>query len=307
MLERHDHEDPDPEGVAVGGICHVGRRGVRLCVRMAVHHPDQHGSRLVHDALDVELLPPVEEVALPRLGGIAHRKEPVGQGAVRLVPERACEHPTRLEGLAGTGMGDHRSVDIASDAQSFIGHGSEANHATRHRYARRMRANSDRKPGSGPSDSRDRVVATNRQARRNFEVIDTWEAGLVLRGGEVKSLRESKVQIAEAFGRFDGGELWLLGLHISPWVTSGSAETSGHDPDRPKKLLLHRAEIRRMHDRVQREGLTVIALSLYFSNGRAKVELALARGRGHADKRQAIAEREAAREADRAIARNRRR
>ena len=170
-----------------------------------------------------------------------------------------------------------------------------------------MGANSTNKPTSERSDARDRTVATNRQARRNYEVLATWEAGLVLRGGEVKSLRESKVQIAEAFGRFEGSELWLLGLHISPWTTSGSIEASGHDPDRPKKLLLHRAEIRRMNDRVQREGLTLVPLSLYFSNGRAKVELALARGRGHADKRQAIAEREAAREADRSMARHRRR
>ena len=170
-----------------------------------------------------------------------------------------------------------------------------------------MGANSTNKSTSERSDARDRTVATNRQARRNYEVLDTWEAGLVLRGGEVKSLRESKVQITEAFGRFEGGELWLLGLHISPWTTSGSIEASGHDPDRPKKLLLHRAEIRRMNDRVQREGLTLVPLSLYFSNGRAKVELALARGRGHADKRQAIAEREAAREADRSMARHRRR
>ena len=169
-----------------------------------------------------------------------------------------------------------------------------------------MGANSTNKSTSERSDARDRTVATNRQARRNYEVLDTWEAGLVLRGGEVKSLRESKVQIAEAFGRFEGGELWLLGLHISPYSMSGG-EGMGHDPDRPKKLLLHRAEIRRMNDRVQREGLTLVPLSLYFSNGRAKVELALARGRGHADKRQAIAEREAAREADRSMARHRRR
>jgi len=173
--------------------------------------------------------------------------------------------------------------------------------------ASKQRAAGQKSGSNKQADSRDRTVATNRKARRNYEVLDTWEAGLVLRGGEVKSLRASKVQIAEAFGRFEGGELWLLGLHISPWSTSGSVETSGHDPDRPKKLLLHRSEIRRMHDRVQREGLTLVPLSLYFSNGRAKVELALARGRGHADKRQAIAEREASREADRAIARNRRR
>ena len=152
-------------------------------------------------------------------------------------------------------------------------------------------------------------LAKCRWAQREVQLL-----GFVVGGGvrrvdpeKVKSLRESKVQLAESFGRIDDGEAWLLGLHISPWATSGSAEASGHDPDRPKKLLLHRSEIRRMHDRVQREGLTLVPLSLYFSGGRAKVDLALARGRGHADKRQAIAEREANREAERAMARRRRR
>jgi len=157
------------------------------------------------------------------------------------------------------------------------------------------------------ADPRDRVVATNRNIRRNFEILDTYEAGLVLRGGEVKSLRESQVQITEAFARFTRGEAWLLGLHITAWTTVGLAEISGHDPDRPKKLLLHRIEIRRLEERTNREGLTVVPRSLYFSNGRAKVELALARGRSHKDKRQAIAERDAALEAERSMARHRHR
>lgn len=155
-------------------------------------------------------------------------------------------------------------------------------------------------------DARDRVVASNRKARRNYDLLDTWEAGLVLRGSEVKSLRESKVQITEAFAREERGELWLLGLHIAPYANTGG-DSTGHDPDRPRKLLLHRREIIRIVDRMQREGLTLVPLSLYFSNGRAKVEIALARGRDLHDKRQALVRREADREADRAIARNRRR
>ena len=156
------------------------------------------------------------------------------------------------------------------------------------------------------ADSGDRVVATNRRARREFDLLDNWEAGLVLRGSEVKSLRESKVQIAESFVRSEGKELWLVGLHVAPYSGTGSP-ASGHDPDRPKKLLLHRTEISRIVGRMDREGLTVVPLRLYFSKGRAKVEIALARGRRLRDQRQELAKREAEREAERAIARKRRR
>ena len=156
------------------------------------------------------------------------------------------------------------------------------------------------------ADSGDRVVATNRRARREFDLLDTWEAGLVLRGSEVKSLRESKVQIAESFVRSEGKELWLVGLHVAPYSATGSP-ASGHDPDRPKKLLLHRTEISRIVGRMDREGLTVVPQQLYFSKGRAKVEIALARGRRLRDQRQELAKREAEREAERAIARKRRR
>ena len=156
------------------------------------------------------------------------------------------------------------------------------------------------------ADSGDRVVATNRRARREFDLLDTWEAGLVLRGSEVKSLRESKVQIAESFVRSEGKELWLVGLHVAPYSATGSP-ASGHVPDRPKKLLLHRTEISRIVGRMDREGLTVVPLQLSFSKGRAKVEIALARGRRLRDQRQELAKREAEREAERAIARKRRR
>ena len=156
------------------------------------------------------------------------------------------------------------------------------------------------------ADSGDRVVATNRRARREFDLLDTWEAGLVLRGSEVKSLRESTVQIAESFVRSEGRELWLVGLHVAPYSGTGRP-ASGHDPDRSKKLLLHRTEISRIVGRMDREGLTVVPLRLYFSKGRAKVEIALARGRRLRDQRLELAEREAKREAERAIARRRRR
>lgn len=147
------------------------------------------------------------------------------------------------------------------------------------------------------------IVATNRRARRDFEILDTYECGMVLRGSEVKSLRESQVQIAEAFGRIDDGELWLLGLNISPYAATGSA-SFGHEPDRHRKLLLHRSELNRIEARLKRERLALVALSIYFVNGRAKVELGLARGKREFDRRQDIARRDADREAERAMSRS---
>jgi SsrA-binding protein len=144
-----------------------------------------------------------------------------------------------------------------------------------------------------------KVVATNRQARRNYEVLDTVEAGLVLRGSEVKSLRESKLQIADAFARIDGGEAYLHSLHIAPYLHA--QEHSGHDPDRRRKLLLHKSEIARLGARIDQERLSLIPLSVYFKEGRAKVELALAKGRRTIDKRQVVAERDAALDIRRAM------
>jgi SsrA-binding protein len=146
-----------------------------------------------------------------------------------------------------------------------------------------------------------KVVATNRQARRNYSVLETVEAGLVLQGSEVKSLRESKVQIADAFARIDRGEAWLHALHIAPYTFS--QDHSGHDPDRKRKLLLHHAEIAHLQAQVDQQGLSLVPLSIYFKDGRAKVELALARGRKTYDKRQALAERDAAMDVRRAMAR----
>lgn len=146
-----------------------------------------------------------------------------------------------------------------------------------------------------------KLIASNRQARRDYDILDRLEAGLVLRGSEVKSLREAKVQLADAYARIDGGEAWLVGLHIAPWRTA--ATHSGHDPERRRKLLLHRDEIDRLRARLDQERLTMVPLSLYFKDGRAKVELALAKPRRKGDKRQAIAARDARREAEQAIGR----
>jgi SsrA-binding protein len=137
-----------------------------------------------------------------------------------------------------------------------------------------------------------KVVATNRRARRSYVILDTIEAGLVLRGSEVKSIRDGKVQIGDAFARIDGsGEIWLHNLTIA--VYAYSSEHSGHDEARKRKLLLHHHEIERLRARVEPEHLSLIPLSVYFKDGRAKVELAVAKGRKTHDKRQLLAERDA--------------
>ena len=147
-----------------------------------------------------------------------------------------------------------------------------------------------------------KTVATNRRARRNYEILDTIEAGLVLRGSEVKSIREGQLQIGDAFARIDSsGEVWLHNLTIA--VYSHSQDHTGHDEQRKRKLLLHHHEIERLRARVDPEHLSLIPLAIYFKDGRAKVELALAKGRKTHDKRQAIAEREANLDLRRAMAR----
>lgn len=146
-----------------------------------------------------------------------------------------------------------------------------------------------------------KVVASNRQARRDYEILDTLEVGMVLRGAEVKSLREAKVQLAESHARIEGDELWLVGLHIAPWQTSGAHDLP--EPARRRKLLAHRDQIERWGARVDQDRLSLVPLALYFKDGRAKLELALARGRRKADKRQAIAQRDAEKEARKAIGR----
>lgn len=146
-----------------------------------------------------------------------------------------------------------------------------------------------------------KVVATNRAARHNFTIDDSFECGIVLRGSEVKSLRESKVQISEAFGQLSNGEMWLHNLHIAPY--SFSAAHSGHEPLRTRKLLLNRREIDRIAARMQKERLSLVPLRLYFKDGRAKLELAIGHGKKAADKRQDLAKRDAAREIQRDLGR----
>jgi SsrA-binding protein len=144
----------------------------------------------------------------------------------------------------------------------------------------------------------EKLVASNRRAHHNFEILETHEAGLVLQGTEVKSLRDSRADLKESYARIEGNEAWLLGLHISPYAQGNRAN---HDPLRPRKLLLHRGEINRLLGKIMEKGLTLVPLRLYFKQGRAKVELGLARGRKTLDKRHAIREREERREVARAL------
>jgi SsrA-binding protein len=153
-----------------------------------------------------------------------------------------------------------------------------------------------------PREQGIKVIARNRRARHDYHIEDTVEAGLVLTGTEVKSLRAGRASLTEAFGQVSGGELWLHGMHI-PQYTQGT--WTNHEPKRTRKLLLHRKEIERFASQAAERGFTIIPLSLYFSGGRAKVELALARGKRTYDKRHDLAQRDAAREVDRALRRRR--
>ena len=145
------------------------------------------------------------------------------------------------------------------------------------------------------------LIASNKRAYRDYDVLDTVEAGMVLTGSEVKSLRDGHVQVADGFARVIRGEVWLDGIHIAPYTNA--IGFGAHDPDRARKLLLNRAEIDRLDARLSQEHLTLVPTRLYWKNGRAKIELALAKGRSKGDKRARMAERDADREMQIALAR----
>lgn len=142
------------------------------------------------------------------------------------------------------------------------------------------------------------VVATNRKARHEYQFHDTFEAGLVLMGTEIKSIRAGRVSLQEGFVVFEGNEAWLVNVHIAPY---DPASRQNHEPRRRRKLLLHRREIDRLASRVQEKGYTVVPTRLYLKDGRAKVEIALARGKKLYDKRQTIAKRDSKRQVERAL------
>ena len=146
--------------------------------------------------------------------------------------------------------------------------------------------------------SGEKLIADNRRARHDYHLGDRYEAGVVLTGTEVKSLRGGKATLQQAYAEVRDGEAWLVGLHVPEYIEGNRAN---HDPDRPRKLLLHRTEIDRLYAGVRERGLTLVPTRLYFKDGRVKVELALARGKEVRDKRRDIAARDAKRQIDREL------
>jgi SsrA-binding protein len=143
-----------------------------------------------------------------------------------------------------------------------------------------------------------KLIAANRRARHEYHLLERFEAGLVLTGTEVKSLREGKATIERAYADVRDGQVWLIGAHIAPYE---QASLGSHDPDRDRKLLLHRKEIASLIGKVKEKGLTLVPTKLYFKNGRAKIELALAKGKEQRDKRRDLAKRDADRQIERAL------
>ena len=148
-----------------------------------------------------------------------------------------------------------------------------------------------------------RLIAENRKARHDYHILDTWEAGVVLLGTEVKAIREGRVNLRDSFARADRGEIWMENVHISPYSHTGYAH---HEEKRQRKLLLHDFEIRKIIGRVAEKGLTLVPLEMYFKNGRVKVLLGLAKGKQAHDKRETIRKREVDRETRAAIKERRR-
>lgn len=167
--------------------------------------------------------------------------------------------------------------------------------------ASKKKAKTQKASGGGEDFRR---IAQNRRARHDYEILETFEAGLVLAGSEVKSLREGRVTLRDTYARIDRGEAWLIGMHIPPYAHA--AGFGAHDPDRTRKMLLHRSQIDQLTGKIAQQSLTLVPLSLYFRRGNVKVELALAKGRRLWDRRAAIAERDATREAAREMAKARR-
>jgi SsrA-binding protein len=151
-----------------------------------------------------------------------------------------------------------------------------------------------------PKETGRKAIATNRKARHDYSIVDTYECGVVLMGTEVKSLRAGRASLVDAFATVDDGEVWLRGLHITEYEMG---TWTNHEPRRNRKLLLHKAEILKLIGKTKESGLSLVPLSMYFKDGKVKVELALAKGKKTWDKRQALAKRDAERETNREFGR----
>lgn len=148
-------------------------------------------------------------------------------------------------------------------------------------------------------ESGEKLVTSNRKAFHDYFIEDEIEAGIVLHGSEIKSIRNGRVNLREAYARIENGELWLIGAHISPYEQSG--EYFNHEPDRPRKLLVHRRELEELRQKVEARGYTLVPLRLVLRNGRAKIDIGVGRGKKNYDKRQSMAERDAQRNIERAL------
>jgi SsrA-binding protein len=148
-------------------------------------------------------------------------------------------------------------------------------------------------PKAKQDEDKRQIICSNRKARHDYTIVETFEAGIELRGSEVKSLRDAKAHLTDAYATVDNDQLYLRNAHISPY---DPASYENHEPTRARRLLMHRAEIRRLRGQLEEKGLTLVPLSLYFRSGKVKVELALAKGRKHYDKRAKLDERRARRE-----------
>ena len=154
-------------------------------------------------------------------------------------------------------------------------------------------------PGKPTAAEANRVVASNRRARHDYDILESAECGIVLQGSEVKSLRAGRIALQDSYARIIDGEMWLFGVHVPPYAQANGF--GAHEPDRRRKLLLHRRQIDELFAQITQQPLTLVPLSIYFKDGKAKVELALARGRHLYDKRRVLANRDAARELERAV------
>lgn len=143
-----------------------------------------------------------------------------------------------------------------------------------------------------------KTIATNRRARHNYNIVDTVEAGMVLRGSEVKSLREGRANLKDGYGLIKDGEAWLIGVHIAPYSFS---RDGGHQPERSRKLLMHKREIERLGAQMAEKGYALVPLRMYFRDGKAKVELGLGKGKARYDKRETLKRKQADREMERAM------
>lgn len=155
----------------------------------------------------------------------------------------------------------------------------------------------NKKPGGGR-------LAENRRARHDYEFLERYEAGLVLLGSEVKSLRDGKVTFKDGYIRIKDGEAWLVGVHIAPYANAGPVGHGGHDPERPRKLLLHHREIAELMRHIEQKGLTVVPVALYLHHGKIKLEIAVGRGRKLHDQRQALKDKAVARDTRRELTRS---